>query len=136
MGSAVDASNPDLAPLRDSGGKLLVYHGWSDADISPLGSIRYYEQVLETLADGRPAEDVLAETQQFFRLFMVPGLGHCRGGPGPDQFDGLTALVDWVEQDRPPETIIASKVEAGTVIRTLPLCPYPAGPVWDGRGDP
>jgi feruloyl esterase len=136
VGDAVDADDPDLRPLRDRGGKLLVYHGWSDPDISPLGSIKYYEDVLETLADGRDREEVLDETREFFRLFMVPGLGHCRGGPGVDQFDGLNALVAWVEEGTAPETIIASRVEDNVTTRTLPLCPYPANPAWNGEGDP
>jgi len=92
VGPTVDANNPDLSALKARGGKLLVYHGWSDPDISPLGSIRYYENVLETLGGSQGAQ-ALAEVQSFFRLFMVPGLGHCRGGPGPDQFDGLAALT-------------------------------------------
>lgn len=136
VGSAVDANDPDLRPLRHAGGKLLLYHGWSDPDISPLASIDYYERVLHTVGPGDDPAAALVETQAFFRLFMVPGLGHCRGGPGPDRFDALTALEDWVEKGTVPETIIASKVEDGTVTRTLPLCPYPATPVWDRGGDP
>lgn len=133
-GPALDANDPDLRPLRDAGGKLLLYHGWSDADISPLGTIDYYEEVVRTVGGGADAADALAETQQFFRLFMAPGMGHCRGGPGPDRFDALSALEAWVEEGRAPARIVASKVEDGAVVRTRPLCPYPRVARWSGAG--
>ena len=133
-GPALDANDPDLRPLRDAGGKLLLYHGWSDADISPLGTIDYYEEAVRTVGGGADAEAALAETQTFFRLFMAPGMGHCRGGPGPDRFDALAALEAWVEEGRAPERIVASKVEDGEVVRTRPLCPYPQVARWSGAG--
>lgn len=133
-GPALDATDPDLRPLRDRGGKVLLYHGWSDADISPLGTIAYYEQVMALLSEGKDEATALAETQEFFRLFMVPGMGHCRGGPGPDRFDALTALEQWVEQEAAPERIVASKLEDGEVVRTRPLCPYPQVARWSGTG--
>ena len=132
---ALDANDPDLSALRDRGGKLLVYHGWSDADISPLGTIDYFEQVVDLLGDGDDDDARLASTQEFFRLFMVPGMGHCRGGPGPDTFDALTALEQWVEHGEAPEQIVASKLEDGEVVRSRPLCPYPQVAQWDGVGD-
>jgi feruloyl esterase len=133
VGGALDAADPDLSALRDRGAKLLLYHGWSDADISPLASIDYFDRVVATQGGSSALEDV----QAFFRLFMVPGLGHCRGGPGPDRFDGLAALRQWVEEDVAPDTIVASKIgSTGAVVRSLPLCPYPAGPQFSGRGDP
>ena len=134
VGRALDATDPDLRPLRDRGAKLIVYHGWSDPDISPLASIDYYEQVVEWLGEGRDPETARAETSEFFRLFMVPGMGHCAGGPGPDQFDALSALEEWVEQGVAPERITASKIEDGEVIRTRPLCPYPETAQWTGTG--
>ena len=133
-GPALDATDPDRRPLRDRGGKVLLYHGWSDADISPLGTIAYYEQVMALLSAGKDEATAWAETQEFFRLFMVPGMGHCRGGPGPDRFDALTALEQWVEQEAAPERIIASKLEDGEVVRTRPLCPYPQVARWSGTG--
>ncbi len=133
-GKALDANDTDLRPLRDRGGKLLVYHGWSDADISPIGTIDYYEEAMSVVGDGRTPDEALDATQEFFRLFMVPGMGHCRGGPGPDRFDALTALEHWVEQDTAPERIIASKLEGGEVVRTRPLCPYPQVARWNGTG--
>ena len=85
VGSALDSNDPDLGPLRDRSGKLIVYHGWSDPDISPLGSIDYFEKVVSVIGETQDRETALAETQEFFRLFMAPGMGHCRGGPGPDR---------------------------------------------------
>ena len=76
----------------------------------------------------------LAEVQEFFRLFMVPGMGHCRGGPGPNQFDALSALETWVEDGVAPEQIVASKVEDGDVVRSRPLCPFPQVAEWTGSG--
>ncbi|MBQ03042.1 MAG: tannase/feruloyl esterase family alpha/beta hydrolase [Acidobacteria bacterium] len=133
-GPALDANNPDLRPLRDRGGKVLLYHGWSDADISPLGTIAYYEEVVKLLGEGKDSTTALAEVQEFFRLFMVPGMGHCRGGPGPDRFDALTALEQWVEDEVAPEQLVASKLEDGEVVRTRPLCPYPQVARWSGTG--
>ena len=134
LGPVLDANDPDLRALRDRGGKLLVYHGWSDADISPLATIDYYQRVVSELTDGEADATGLAEVQEFFRLFMVPGMGHCRGGPGPDQFDALSALEAWVEDGVAPDQIVASKVEDGEVVRSRPLCPFPQVAEWTGSG--
>ncbi len=136
VGGAVDAADPDLSAFRDRGGKLLVYHGWSDPDISPLASIQYFENVVDRQASAHPGSaNALARTQDYFRLFMVPGMGHCRGGPGPDRFDALSALENWVENGVAPDSIMASKVEAGITTRTRPLCVYPEVAQFDGSGD-
>jgi len=137
VGSAVDAIDPDLRPFRDRNGKLIVYHGWSDPDISPLRTIDYYQSVVDVIAGERGGVDrvsALRATADFFRLFMVPGMGHCRGGPGPDEFDALTALEDWVEHGVAPESMIASKTIAGEVVRTRPLCVYPQVARYQGSG--
>jgi len=137
VGAAVDSDDPDLRPFRDGGGKLIVYHGWSDADISPLASINYFGSVIDVVADDIKAvnwQSALDQTQEFFRLFMVPGMGHCRGGPGPDRFDALTALENWVEEDIAPESMIASKIVNGEVVRSRPLCVYPQVPSYNGSG--
>jgi feruloyl esterase len=134
LGPALDANDPDLRALRDRGGKLIVYHGWSDADISPLATIDYYQQVVSEMASTAEPEAGLAEVQEFFRLFMVPGMGHCRGGPGPDQFDALSALEAWVEDGVAPDRLIASKVQDGEVVRSRPLCPFPQVAEWTGSG--
>jgi len=137
VGSAVDSDNPDLRPLRNAGAKLIVYHGWSDPDISPLGSINYFNDVVNVIAnDSQDAskDSALSSTQDFFRLFMVPGMGHCRGGPGPDQFDALAALENWVENDIAPEAIIASKIVQGKTVTSRPLCVYPKVATYRGSG--
>ena len=135
VGHSVDAVDPDLRKLQKRGSKLIVYHGFSDPDISPLNSINYFESVVDFNAkrhDDRA--DSLERTQDFFRLFMVPGMQHCSGGPGPNTFDMLTALENWVEKGQAPERVVASHLTAGVVDRTRPLCVYPKVAVYDGSG--
>ena len=110
VGAALDSASPDLTRFSDGGSKLIVYHGWSDPDISPLGSIDYYENVLAA-AGGEARGRALSETQAFFRLFLVPGMGHCSGGPGYNRVDPLPALERWVEDGVAPDTILATRVE-------------------------
>ena len=141
VGTALDSADPDLSRFRDGGGKLLVYHGWSDPDISPLGSINYYESVLAATSgavpgDGATREGALSETRDFFRLFLVPGMGHCRGGPGYNHVDPLPALERWVEEGVAPDSIPAARMEGDAVVRTRPICAYPATSQWNGAGDP
>ncbi|MBV9581803.1 MAG: tannase/feruloyl esterase family alpha/beta hydrolase [Chloroflexi bacterium] len=123
----MDALDPDLGPFKARGGKLILFHGWSDFGIPPGGTLRYYEHVVQTL--GGPAA-----VEEFARLFMLPGVGHCRGGTGADQFDALTPLVDWVERGVAPEHIVASRVVDDQVVRTRPLCAYPRIAHWTGNG--
>jgi feruloyl esterase len=122
---SMDAVNPDLRPLRRRGGKLILYHGWSDPDISPLNTINYYNQVQAITGKDTP---------QFARLFMVPGMNHCGGGGGPNRFDGITALEDWVEDGIAPAKIVAFHSTDGEIDRTRPLCPYPQVAVYRGKG--
>lgn len=136
VGPAVDSNDPDLRPFRDNGGKLIVYHGWSDPDISPVASINYFDSVVDVIAQESGVEQALSDTQEFYRLFMVPGMAHCAGGPGPDRFDALSALEDWVERGIAPETIMASKIVDDEVVRTRPLCVHPEMATYDGTGDP
>jgi feruloyl esterase len=133
VGPVLDAIDPDLRPFKRRGGKLLMYHGWSDPHISPLNSIDYYESVISTLKQRNQARDEAAQdVREFARLFMVPGMQHCSGGPGPNPFDMLTALENWVEKGDPPNRIIASLVANNVVTRTRPLCPYPRVAVYSG----
>ena len=111
------ATSTDLTPFTSRGGKLVIYHGWADQNIPPRGSISYYEGLVKTM--GRE------QTNAAVRLYMVPGMGHCGGGEGPNQFDLLTALDRWRDHGAAPGAVVASKVENGTVARTRPLCPYP-----------
>jgi feruloyl esterase len=120
-----------VTPFRNRGGKLIVYHGFSDPDISPINSINYFDDVVRNFTgtpSAIPIAMLRAKTQMFFRLFMVLGMQHCSGGAGADQFDALTALEQWVEQGQAPDGITASKVMNGAVQFTRPLCPYPQLP--------
>ena len=124
---AADAADPNLSAFAARGGKLLMYHGWSDALIAPLNSINYYNRVLTAMGGA-------GKTSAWVRLFMAPGMGHCRGGDGPNTFDAVGALDEWVEARRPPDRIIATQQTAGTSNRTRPLCPYPQLAVYTGKG--
>jgi feruloyl esterase len=129
----LDATNPDLSAFRSRGGKLIVYHGWNDQVIPPEGSIKYYESVETALAARANASN--QETRDFFRLFMVPGMAHCRGGAGTNEFDAQKAIEAWVERGVAPDRIEASHRENDAVTRTRPLCPYPQTAQYDGTGD-
>jgi|TARA_B100001964_G_scaffold194552_1_gene218220 feruloyl esterase len=122
----LDAVDPDLTEFERQGGKLLSYFGWADPDINPLSAIHYFDQVQE-VADG--------EAGNFFRLFLVPGMFHCIGGPGPSDFDAISPLIDWVEKGVAPESIAARHLQDKAVAFERPLCPYPQVITYDGRGD-
>ncbi len=133
IGRVINAIDPDLRPLKRKGGKIILWHGWNDPAISPLNSINYYESVLSFFG-GRHGDrdDALEDVQKFFRLFMAPGVQHCGGGPGPNTFDLLTELENWVEEGIAPKRIIA---KGGIVpTRTRPLCAYPKSAVYSGSG--
>ena len=133
VGPLLDAVDTNLEPLKRRGAKLLVYHGWSDPDISPLNTIRYYEDVVSKIQGQRSREEGLRATNEFFRLFMVPGMQHCSGGPGATTFDMVTALEDWVERGKAPEVIPASRSN-DVGVRTRPLCLYPLVATYTGKG--
>lgn len=120
-----NATRPSLAGFEATGGKLLLYHGWADPLITPYGTVAYYE-ALAANSGGLDA------TQAWARLYMFPGLGHCSGGPGPNQFDLLTPMEEWVERGIAPEAIVAT----GGVVpdRTRPVYPYPRVARYDGSG--
>ncbi|HET8881052.1 MAG TPA: tannase/feruloyl esterase family alpha/beta hydrolase [Solimonas sp.] len=150
LGPDYDARDPDLSAFRARGGKLIMFHGWNDAALSPRLSVDYYENVRRTLG--------AAETDDFMRLYMVPGMEHCVGGPGtnavgwlplpgnaPDANGGIGAALEaWVERGEAPQSIVAAKYEddmrgmlapaTTTLIRTRPLCPYPQVARWNGEG--
>ncbi len=130
-GEVLDAINPDLIRFKSQGGKLIHYHGWNDQVIFPQGSINYQQSVADKLAPGKG----VAGVQDFYRLFMVPGMTHCRGGTGTDRFDAQAAIEAWVERDQAPASILGSRIENGNTTRTRPLCPYPQTAKYDGSGD-
>jgi tannase/feruloyl esterase len=122
-----NATSPDLLAFARHGGKLLMYHGWADGAIPPRASVNYYANVVNR-ARGRAMVD------SWMRLFMVPGMYHCRGGEGPNTFDVVGALDQWVEQGKAPDRMIASHASNGIVDRTRPLCPYPQVAVYHWTG--
>jgi hypothetical protein len=138
----LNATETDMKPFKSRGGKLIIYHGWNDAAISALNTIRYYEAVQNKM--GQP------EAASFLRLFLVPGMQHCGGGPGPDVFgqSGFStpsdtqhniylALEQWVEKGAAPATVIATKQpgDGSTARVTRPLCAYPEVAKYKGSGE-
>jgi feruloyl esterase len=134
----MNSNNPDLNAFKTRGGKLISYQGWGDHLVLPQGIINYYQKVMALQAAGDQAHNGLLATQQFFRLFMVPGMGHCGAGPGPNVFDAVGALDQWVSRGIAPAKIIAIKYanddpKAG-VAMTRPLCVYPQIAKYNGSG--
>lgn len=126
FGDVLGADDPDLRPFKNSGGKLVMWAG--GAEVAIPGQVSgYYERVID---EFRSAHQV----GTFARLFLAPGVDHCRGGVGPNVFDAFSALREWVERDEAPDSILASKIVGGQVVRTQPLCPYPTVAKYDGRG--
>ena len=123
----VDELNPDLRAFAKHGGKLLLYHGWADQQVAPGFSVEFYKSVLDRSGDPEHASD-------WVRLFMAPGMAHCSGGEGPDTFDKINIMEQWVEQGKAPEQIIAAHKSAGKTDRTRPLCPYPQVAFYKGTG--
>ena len=132
--TGLNAADPDLTKFFSRGGKLLMYHGWSDPGIPPENSVNYYQSVLKTINEKRKPQNVRPDARESIRLFMVPGMGHCGGGDGTSTFDMVTAVDKWVETRAAPATIPASKMVEGKVVRTRPLCAYPAVAMYKGAG--
>lgn len=150
MGPILNSNDPNLKPFKAHGGKLIQYHGWSDAAIAPLNSINYYDRVAAAVG-GKNHKNSLATLGDFYRLFMAPGVGHCGGGSGPGDFgdlalgtrlqphdpdhDVLNALEQWVEDGKAPDKLIATKYSEKKIVMTRPLCPYPQIAQYKGSGD-
>ena len=144
LGSVLNSTDPNLSRFAARGGKLILYHGWIDPAIAPQNTISYYQSVVSAMGQNA--------AHQFVRLYMVPGMQHCAGGPGPYIFGQLqishshdaghnvfTALEQWVEHGQAPDAIIATKLiddknPAAGVKMTRPLCPYPQSAHYKGSG--
>ena len=158
LGQDLNAINPDLSAFKNAGGKLIQYHGWADPVIPSIGSINYYNSVTQTMG-GNLSNYAVRQTQNFYRLYMAPGMWHCgetlAGGPGPNSFGGviqeptpsydpqhnlLSALTQWVEQGSPPGAVIATKFVQDTptlgIQMQRPICVYPQVAQYNGTGDP
>jgi feruloyl esterase len=122
----VNASNPDVSAFVRRGGKLILSGGWNNALVPAGAVLDYYKNVEATIG--------VEDTKQGVRLYMVPGMIECNGGPGTDTFDMLSAMRHWVENGQAPNEVTASRVEHGKVVRTRPLCPYPQVATYLGRG--
>jgi DNA-binding transcriptional regulator YdaS (Cro superfamily) len=122
----LDATDPDLSAFAQAGGRMISYFGWADTALNPMMMSDYYEKVAAT---------VDRDVREFYRLFMAPGMFHCRGGLGPDRFDAMRYLVNWVEHGVAPDRIVATQMRDGRVVRSRPLCPYPELARYDGKGD-
>jgi feruloyl esterase len=147
VGPLINFTNPDLTPFRTHGGKLIQYHGFADPLITPEFSLKYYKALVEFDA-RRERDDPRESTAEYYRLYMVPGMGHCSGGEGPNSFgthgglpsgdpasDIFAALEQWVEKGISPKEIVASGTNNGVsppVPFTRPLCPYPKKAVYIG----
>ena len=124
--SGFEPPSADLKPFFSHGGKLLLYHGWSDQQVAPMNSITYFESVLDASGKSVAGKSIA--------LYLVPGMGHCQGGPGTDSFDKVAAIEAWVSTGAAPAEIIASHRTSGTADRTRPLCQYPLVARYKGAG--
>jgi len=122
----MNATDPHLEKFIGHGGKLLIYHGWADQNVSPYNTVDYFRKVQEAIGAAKADASV--------RLFMAPGMAHCSGGEGPSAFDKVGPLDRWVEEGKAPESLIASHSTGGKVDRTRPLCAYPRVAVYKGSG--
>jgi feruloyl esterase len=120
---------PDLTAFERRGGKMILYHGWADGGVSPINTLDYYSQVAHR-------QGGMAKIRDWFRLFMVPGMFHCRGGDAPNTFDFMPAIMAWVEKGVAPEGVVATQKDpTGQVVRLRPLYAYPEQAAYNGAGD-
>lgn len=128
LAPTVNFMSTDLARFRAHDGKLILYHGFQDSIVVARDTITYYDRIRDE--QGFSPEQL----QSFARLFMVPGMGHCSGGPGPNTFDALSSLINWVENGQAPESIVATRSQGGVVVMSRPLCAYPRQARYVGSG--
>ncbi len=115
----------DLTAFKNRGGKLLLYHGWSDTAISPENTINVYTNIVKKT--GGKSDD-------WVKLYMIPGMGHCQGGPATDQFNKMGIIERWRESNTAPQAVTAAHVTGNNVTMTRPLCPYPQVATYNGVG--
>ena len=120
-------ASPDLSAFKNRGGKLLMYHGWNDVAISPENSINQYEAIVKKTG---------GKSSDWIKLYMIPGMQHCQGGPGTDQFNKMAIMERWRESNSAPDVVIATHVTGTNVEMTRPLCPYPQVATYKGVGSP
>ncbi len=120
------ADDPDLSAFYRAGGKLIIWHGWSDQHVTPQGTLEYYHAMRDLM--GGAVQD------SFVRMYLLPGVYHCSGGEGPDTTDFLTPLMNWVETSVAPGGVVASQLSGATVTRTRPVYPYPTVARYNGAG--
>jgi feruloyl esterase len=124
---AINALDTNLKPFASSKGKMILYHGWADPQIPAESSVGYYTRLMDAMGGAN-------KTKENVRLYMVPGMNHCGGGVGTATFDMVAALEQWVEGNKAPDSIPASKVTQGKTERTRPLCAYPQVATYKGSG--
>ncbi|MBK8504738.1 MAG: tannase/feruloyl esterase family alpha/beta hydrolase [Saprospiraceae bacterium] len=122
----LDATSTDYSAFKNRGGKIIFSHGWNDPALSAFTTIEHYEQVKE----------VDPQLDDFMKLYLLPGVLHCGGGPGPDQADWVEVVRKWVENKQTPEKIVVSKFNDGALKMSRPVFPFPSVAQYDGKGDP
>lgn len=122
----LDATQTDYNNFKKHNGKMIFYHGWNDPALSAFATIQHYKEALEKDRD----------LNSYIRLFLLPGVLHCGGGPGPDMVDWVKQIRDWVEKGKAPERVVVSKIENGKTTMTRPVYPYPKVTMYNGKGDP
>ncbi len=129
LGAHYEVYDPDLRRFRDNGGKLIAWEGNADTAAGPHALLNYYQKVRDVLGGSTKLKETM-------RLFILPGVYHCRGGYMPYQANFLGALVNWVEADTAPDAIEAKAVKPDGAVRTRPIFAYPVATKYSGRGDP
>jgi feruloyl esterase len=122
----LNSGSTDLKAFFDRGGRLLMYHGWADTQVTALNSIDYFQKVVSRFGPQAAGSSI--------QLYMVPGMNHCNGGAGTDVFNKVAALEEWMATGRAPETIPAAHMTNGAADRTRPLCPFGRVARWTGSG--